>query len=43
MSESDSALLSCNLQIQSSSHTDEYKVTTDNYKVPPEPGKGSCP
>lgn len=38
MSESDSALLSCNLQIQSSSHTDEYKVITDNYK---EEGQGA--
>ena len=32
VSELDSALLSCNLQIQSSSHTDKCKVTTDNYK-----------
>ena len=32
VSESDSALLSCNLQIQSSSYTNKCKVTTDNYK-----------
>lgn len=38
MSESDSALLSCNLQIHSSSHTDKCKVRTDNYK---EEGQGA--
>ena len=38
VSESDSALLSCNLQIQSSSYTNKCKVTTDNYK---EKGQGA--